>query len=639
MQSTPILPTADDSAAVRRPLAAAGNESDSRTIRQNRTSVDRHNTWAGGDIVDEIKRGLDIVDIISRSTTLTPNGRRGVEHDSLKVDAGQQRFDWWSKGWHGDVLDWLGRQRYGDAWQANGMMFREVLEEAAREAGVELSPQDNEAAEERRRIEEIFEMATAFYVSQLTPERRAKLTAQYGYSEETIDQFQLGYAPGERATRDLLHREGLDFEQRLATGLVNNGDYDVFDHRVVFPYIVDGRVRFFAARRTDQTPSWQIDGKEVDQPKYLKLKLHSDEHPEISPAIEHPLWQYGRFAGQNVHIAEGIPDAVAAAGHGLNVITPGTVQFRHEDLVRLAERLKSARRVFITPDNEESGAGLKGALRTAEALWKMGVRLRIVTLPRPELPAAVEQPIGTEPPSERAAGSPTEPRLADKIDLAEFLRDNGLDAYLSLCEEAKTLLDLRVAEAKQANGDAYVHALRAMFGLLADLDDPAEQMVQKGAVTKALGLGRRDYDRMLTEAHRRDDTAAENDDRYIVVQGALHDRQTLRDGSERTQPLCNFTARITCEIVRDDGSGCSTRAFLLSGTLASGEPLPEAEVAAEEFEDMRWCTPLWGHGRSLSPDRRRPCAALQVSRSRPASSAEQCSRIPAGERSTGAACF
>jgi hypothetical protein len=58
--------------------------------------------------------------------------------------------------------------------------------------------------------------------------------------------------------------------------------------------------------------------------------------------------------------------------------------------------------------------------------------------------------------------------------------------------------------------------------------------------------------------------------------------------------LANFTARITKEMVRDDGVEQST-IFVVEGKLATGEPLPRVEVPSQEYHGMRWTTKNWGN--------------------------------------------
>lgn len=75
---------------------------------------------------------------------------------------------------------------------------------------------------------------------------------------------------------------------------------------------------------------------------------------------------------------------------------------------------------------------------------------------------------------------------------------------------------------------------------------------------------------------------------YEVVDGRLC---WLREGL--AVPLANFTASINHEIIRDNGLE-EQRVFSISGTLASGKALPDANVPASSFSSMNWVPASWG---------------------------------------------
>jgi hypothetical protein len=58
-------------------------------------------------------------------------------------------------------------------------------------------------------------------------------------------------------------------------------------------------------------------------------------------------------------------------------------------------------------------------------------------------------------------------------------------------------------------------------------------------------------------------------------------------------PLADFTARITEQVVVDDGAE-RCRTLAVEGRLADGRPLPRIEVSGEEFPWMRWVVGKWG---------------------------------------------
>jgi hypothetical protein len=79
---------------------------------------------------------------------------------------------------------------------------------------------------------------------------------------------------------------------------------------------------------------------------------------------------------------------------------------------------------------------------------------------------------------------------------------------------------------------------------------------------------------------------------YLARGGRLCRRRQTRDG-EVIDPLCNFVAKVTEELVLDDGAE-TTRAFMLEGQLDNNGRLPAIRVPAARFAGMGWVTESWG---------------------------------------------
>jgi Domain of unknown function (DUF3854) len=80
---------------------------------------------------------------------------------------------------------------------------------------------------------------------------------------------------------------------------------------------------------------------------------------------------------------------------------------------------------------------------------------------------------------------------------------------------------------------------------------------------------------------------------YVVVDGAIHRRKPVRDGTDLEQ-LCTFDARINEEVVLSDGSGEDDRRFVVEGRLADGTPLPRVELTPVAFSSSSWALQVWG---------------------------------------------
>lgn len=77
---------------------------------------------------------------------------------------------------------------------------------------------------------------------------------------------------------------------------------------------------------------------------------------------------------------------------------------------------------------------------------------------------------------------------------------------------------------------------------------------------------------------------------YIEHEGGFR-----RVSGKATMTLCNFTAKITEEVLIDDGGEEPRLTFIISGRLNNGNALPPIEVAASGFASMAWVnSSIWG---------------------------------------------
>ena len=141
--------------------------------------------------------------------------------------------------------------------KTEGLSFPESVEKLAREVGLPVpraTPAERERAERASTLQEVVELAARWFQKQLRlPVGRQGLDylRGRGLSEETIDDFRLGFAPD---TRDgiiaALKREGVPIDKIVEAGLAIQPEddreaYDRFRGRVMFP-INDRRGRVIA---------------------------------------------------------------------------------------------------------------------------------------------------------------------------------------------------------------------------------------------------------------------------------------------------------------------------------------------------------------------------------------------------------
>lgn len=83
--------------------------------------------------------------------------------------------------------------------------------------------------------------------------------------------------------------------------------------------------------------------------------------------------------------------------------------------------------------------------------------------------------------------------------------------------------------------------------------------------------------------------------RYGVWKGCLVERQWDGQVEERPVVMTNFDARIAAQEYIDDGTGVQSRVIRVEAKLASGRPLPPAEVPSDKWpETEAWISRFWG---------------------------------------------
>lgn len=459
-------------------------------------------------LVEEIKRKLSIADVIRKvggadlqgtGATLTGwhKAHESTSKNSLHVDTAKGVYHCFGCGQGGDIFTWLGHVRYNGSYaDSNKAMFTDVLTELAQMAGIELPSFDKASAAERRSIEEIFSLATNYYHEQLPTEQREWLHARYGLTDETINTLKLGFAPAGKISLfgHLRTKHKIDVADLLKTGLFIKHDSGIQDHfqgRLMFPYWSGGRVVYFIGRETALSPQWEKDRGGM---KYKKLLVHNDKHPYVSEHVRNNFF-YGEDAARGsdtIFVTEGVTDCIIANQYGFPCISPVTVRFRKADWPLLLELTQNAKTLYIANDSEANEVGGQGALATAEMLWRNGKMARMVTLPRP---ADVE-----------------------KVDLNDFLREQGPEAFRKVLTGAKTLLDLEIDKALSAKTDEdRIAAQKVVVGLLAHIKDKYILEHWKKKLPKLLDMAAKAFYDMLREAQSQITAGSDEDEDLPVL--------------------------------------------------------------------------------------------------------------------------
>lgn len=215
------------------------------------------------------------------------------------------------------------------------------------------------------------------------PDVVAWIEQQYGFGRDVIDRFRIGYGIASDFHRAV--EAGADHTALIATGAFALDRYrqphPLFQRRVVFPYLINGRPVYAIARRTPYT-----EDNSYETPKYKKLLVHNPKkRPYVSPAISNSiLWGEDILSSphSNIVLTEGITDAIAATAAGFPTISPVTVRLKTNDVRRIIDKLRGrVETLYLVQDNEFSGIGEAAALKTAGQLEEGGISCRVATLP------------------------------------------------------------------------------------------------------------------------------------------------------------------------------------------------------------------------------------------------------------------
>ncbi len=192
----------------------------------------------------EVKSRLNVADVVGETVDLRKAGTtlKGLcpfhseKTPSFVVTPARETWHCFGCGKGGDIFTFV--------MERDGLSFPEALRVLAGKAGVELDERTRRDDARRARLREVLDTAIAFYHSVLTASKVGQPALDYlrgrGFTDETIERFQLGYAPGgwDVMARRLIEKRSIRPEELLEVGLATpgrRGPIDKFRERVIFP--------------------------------------------------------------------------------------------------------------------------------------------------------------------------------------------------------------------------------------------------------------------------------------------------------------------------------------------------------------------------------------------------------------------
>ena len=341
------------------------------------------------DTIQDVKQRVDIVEVIGDYVVLKKRGKDYLGlcpfHDeksaSFSVSPAKQMYYCFGCQAGGNAFKFL--------MELGKRSFADVVLDLARRYQVPVQTLEPEQKKElqrqlslREQLHEIMAVAAGFYHHTLF-QPQGKIALDYllqkrQLSPETIQQFQLGYAPDgwETLYRYLVEQKRYPLAAVEQAGLIkarqSSGYYDQFRHRLMIP-IRDGQGRAiaFGSRTLGQ-----------DEPKYLnspetplfhkgKTLFGLDQAKTAIQKTDQAILVEGYFDVIALHQA-GIQQTVAALGTALS-----------RDQVQSLMRFSQSKQIIFNFDADKAGVNAtQRAIQEIEPLVYSGqINLRILNLP------------------------------------------------------------------------------------------------------------------------------------------------------------------------------------------------------------------------------------------------------------------
>ena len=341
-----------------------------------------------GDAVGEVKERLDIVEVVSGYVRLKRQGRNytglcpfhAEKSPSFTVSGEKQVWYCFGCSEGGDLIRFVEK--------AEGLDFPQALELLAGRAGVELESFKSGSRRPRDRAGALAanRMAAQYYhhvlLNMAAGARALAYLRRRGVENETIADFELGYAPRSMRNDNLLRflrRKGVSEDEAVRAGLAlaSRGPdgaspaIDRFRGRLVFPIRDEmGHVVGFGARALGNEP-----------PKYMNSPQTAIyDKSRIIFGLSHAkkaITESGRAL-----MVEGYFDVMLAHQFGIKIAIASSGTSITEEQLKISRRLGPDLLLCLDSDD----AGRTATERAIELAARSGLRVRVLELPNAKDP-------------------------------------------------------------------------------------------------------------------------------------------------------------------------------------------------------------------------------------------------------------
>ena len=389
------------------------------------------------DLKERVRSAVDLVDVVSATLELRPQGRNFVArcpwHDdrrpSLNINPERQSWKCWVCDIGGDVFSFV--------MQRDGLEFPEALRHLAQVAGIEVPERfgprkltQSGQPDDRQTLLDAVESVAAEYEAFLVSDDPDAAIARAYLDQRQIDDsmrraFRIGMSPDQWTwATDRLARKKFSSEVAVAAGMASprrkgDGCVDMFRGRLMFPITdVSGKVISMGGRvlpAIAERSGKDVGGKYINGRETMLFRKSSTLYG-LNLAKD-----FIRKA-KSALVMEGYTDVIAAHAAGVQnaVAVLGTALT--ESHVRLLKRF--APKIVLVLDGD--AAGMRRADEILDLFAASDVDLRILTLP-----------MGSDP--------------------ADFLRDHGCESLLEMVDAAPDALEHRLSRIREENRASETH--------------------------------------------------------------------------------------------------------------------------------------------------------------------------------------
>jgi DNA primase len=332
-------------------------------------------TYINDEIIEKVKESIDIVNIISDYIHLKRSGSNYIglcpfhneKTPSFTVSDTKQIFHCFGCGEGGDAVSFIMKMENLD--------FPDAIKFLADKLGIEIevtSKIDSNYKDEKAKTYEINkEAARFFYYNLVNNTAPLEYLRKRSISSKVIRQFGLGYSLDSwDSLYKYLKSKNYTNEEIEKTGLIgkksgNNGYYDKFRNRIIFPIIdTKSRIIGFGGRVLDKS-----------MPKYLNspdtLVFNKGNHL-------YGLNLVNKYSDRKrILLVEGYMDVISLFNNGINYCVASLGTALTEKQSKLIKRYGDE--VYICYDSDQ--AGIKATLRAIDIMLKLDMNPKIISLP------------------------------------------------------------------------------------------------------------------------------------------------------------------------------------------------------------------------------------------------------------------